>query len=593
MTAKYEDFLNELVVLEKKYLLYSHGHDFVNQAVLDLLRTIGEIHSTTPNIKIVDTGFSLIINGVEFSADSIKAGYIMQLLGGRGITSVTFCSGVGFSPIIDFLYLLNAIPTNSKLLYHTDIQYAIHNIDSIIIEEMDYSSLRYGYQTEIQDVSSSKTSIRSELIKSLKTFNPLVDSLTTDELIDIALEELSKMSENEASIFLKGLPYEAISVVVARANVKKNSISPSLVDLLVAMDLARKLAGGESLETPNEVISDDQINKLVEREAYELYVTEDYRQHLRSLLSYDAQSENSMNELDLFDSKLINRTIVTALLHLVKNKLDSSMHVSFLDSIYKYLDEFIDSKDWQFIYSVINDDRVRSYLNKDSTVLKLSQAIRASKSYSDSNLQEVIKVSGPKNLGWLIDGFLNEEDLRTRRRILVLIQSFQEIAAIQAVRKYIGDPTRMLSTFSPMIDDHLDSIPKDLVAKLYICDSMEAKFLAMRILLTQNDDRIIDDMKHLIQVGNDEQVLSLLDLIKEFRVTEVVGTLVERISAFYIDENMYKYIVRAIDTIARIDSNAFQDLYNRLMNNKLTLSPKKLSRIKRYLKGVSHDNKSR
>lgn len=591
--AKYEDFLNELVILEKKYLLYSHGHDFVNQAVLDLLRTIGEIHSTTPNIKIIDTGFSLIINGVEFSADNIKAGYIMQLLGGRGITSVTFCSGVGFSPIIDFLYLLNAIPTNSKLLYHTDIQYAIHNIDSIIVEEMDYSSLRYGYQTEVQDVSPGKTNIRSELIKSLKAFNPLVDSLNTDELIDIALEELSKMSEDEASDFLKGLPYEAISVVVARANVKKNSISPSLIDLLVAMDLARKLAGGESLETPDEEISDDQISKLVEREAYELYVTEDYRQHLRSLLSYDAQSENSVVEFDLFDSKLINRTIVTALLHLVKNKLHASMHKSFLDSIHKYLDEFIDSNDWQFIQSIIDDERVHSYLNKDSTVSKLSQAIRASKSYSDNNLQEVIKVSGPKNLGWLIDEFLDEEDLRTRRRILVLIQSFQEMAAIQAVRKYVDDPARKLSLFIPMIDDHLDSIPKDLAMRLYICDSMDANFLAMRILLTQNDDKIKSDIKNLIQVGNNEQVLSLLDLIKEFRVTEVVSTLVEKISTFYIDDNMYKYIVRVIDTIAWIDHDAFQDLYNRLMNNKLTLSPKKLSRIKRYLKGVSHDYKSR
>lgn len=593
MAVKYEDFLNELVVLEKKYLLYSHGHDFVNQAVLDLLRTIGEIHSTTPNIKIIDTGFSLIINGVEFSADNIRAGYIMQLLGGRGITSVTFCSGVGFSPIIDFLYLLNAIPTNSKLLYHTDIQYAIHNIDSIIIEEMDYSSLRYGYQTEIQDVSSGKTNIRSELIKSLKTFNPLVDRLNTDELIDIALEELSKMSENEASDFLKGLPYEAISVVVARANVKKNSISPSLVDLLVAMDLARKLAGGESLETPDEGISDDQINKLVEREAYELYVTEDYRQHLRSLLSYDAQSDNSINGFDLFDSKLINRTIATALLHLVKNNLDSSMHMSFLDSIHKYLDEFIDSKDWQFIHSFISDERVRSYLNNDSTVSKLSQVIRASKSYSDNNLQEVINASGPKNLGWLIDAYIDEEDLRTRRRILVLIQSFQEKAAIQAVRKYIGDPTRKISIFIPMIDDNLDSIPKELAMKLYICDSADAKFLALRILLTQNDDKIINEMKRLIQAGNNEQILILLDLIKEFRISEVVGTLVERISTFYIDDNMYKYIVRAIDTISWIDPNVFQDLYNRLMNNKLTLSPKKLSRIKRHLKGVSHDNKSR
>lgn len=590
MTAKYEDFLNELVVLEKKYLLYSHGHDYVNQAVLDLLRTIGEIHSTTPNIKMVDTGFNLVINGVEFSADNMKVGYLMQLLGGRGITSITFCSGVGFSSIIDFLYLLNAIPTNSKLLYHTDIQYAIHNIDSIIIEEMDYNSLRYGYQAEIQKASSD---IRSELCNSLKNYNSGVEGLSTDELIDIALEELSKMSESQASEFLKGLPYEAISVVTARANVKKNSISPSLIDLLVAMDLARKLSGGDSLETPAEGMSDDQINKLVEREAYELYVSEDYRQHLRSLLSHDTQSAGRVSEIDLFDSKLINRTIVTALLHLVRNKLDDSMHISFVDSIHKYLDEFIDTRDWQFIHSIMNDERVHTYMNKDSTVLKLSQTVRASRSYSDNNLLEIIKVSGPKNLGWLIDAYLNEEELRTRRGILIIIQSFQEMAAIQAVIKYIGDPTRKISIFIPIVEDHLKSIPKDLAVKLYACDSSDAKFLAMRILLTQDDDSIITDIEKLIKTGEDDLVLGLTDLIREFKITEVAGALMSKIDTFHIDDDMYKLIVRIIDTIAWIDADAFEDLKKRLMKYRLTISPKKLGRIKKHIKGVSHDNKSR
>jgi len=593
LTSKYEDFLNELVILEKKYLLYSRGHDFVNQAALDLLRTIGEIHNGTTSIRIVDNGYNLVINDVKFNENNIKASYLSQLLGGRAINSVTFLPGVGFSSMMDFLYLLNAIPNNSKLLYHTDIQFAIHNIDSIKVEEIDYGRLRYGYGDEAQNQSGDEKNIKIQLYESLKTINPNIENSDTNELIDIALEELSKMSRTEGTDFLQGLTDDVLSEMIARVKAKENSISPSLIDLLVAMDSARKLSGNDSLEKSFDEISYDQVNKLVEREAYELYVSEDYRQHLRSLLSYDSQSMDSNTEIDMFDKTLINRTILTALIQLTKNKLDNKMHLSFVESIHKYLDEFIDGNDWQFIRSMTSDELVCSYLEQDSTVLRMSEAIRSSNSYRDNNLEEVIKVSGPKNLYWMLDSYINEENFSTRRGILNLIQSFQETAAIHAVKRFLGDPTIEISKCMPIIKEHAGSIPKELSSKLFTCDSADAKLLAMRILLTQNDESVKNDIDRIIQNGESDMIFGVLDLIREFRITELSGTLVDRISTFYINESKFKFIVKTIDTISWIDSSAFRELENRLMRKRLTISPKKLRRIKKYLKGVSHDHKSR
>lgn len=591
--AKYEDFLNELVILEKKYLLYSHGHDFVNLAVLDLLRTMGELHEITPKIKIVDTGNGLVVNDVEFHGGNVKAGYLMQLLGGRGILSVTFSAGVGFSSILDFFYLLNAIPTNSKLLYHSDIQFAIHNIDSIEIEEVDYGSLRYGYGAEAKDQTAEDNPMRAQLQESLKTFDPDIGSYNTDELIDIALDELSKMPQNKVPDFLQGLSNDAVSEIIARVNAKGNSISPSLIDLLLAVESARKLAGDDNLERVHEEISYDQVNKLVEREAYELYVSDDYRQHLRSLLAYDIQSVDSIAEIDMFDRSLIDRTILTALIHLTRNKLDNRMQVSFVDSIHKYLDEFIDCKDWQFIQSISDNEVVASYLKEDSTVERLSETIRGSKSYSNNHLMEVLQTSGTKNLSWLMDSYIDEGDSRIRRGILILIQSFQEIGAIHAVIRFLGDPAKDLSIFMPIIKGHLGSVPRDLSSKLFALDSADAKLLAMRILLTQEDKGVKNHMEGFILTGENEFVLGLLDLVREFRITELTGTLIKRIRTFYIDETMFKLTIKTIDTISWIDSKAYGDLEKRLMKTVITLSPKKLRRIKKYLKGVSHDYKSR
>ncbi|MCR3955515.1 MAG: hypothetical protein NUK57_04405 [Gudongella sp.] len=593
MISKYEDLLNELVILEKKYLLYSRGHDFVNMAALDILRTIGEIHASTPSITIVDNGFNLVINGVEFNDYNIKASYLSQLLGSRGIKSLTLLPGVGFSSLMDFLYLLNSIPNNSKLLYHTDIQYAIHNIDSIQVEEIDYGSLRYGYSHEGQEESIEENNIRTQLYESLKTLDSVNDSCGTEELIDIALEEMSEMSQTQVTEFLQGLSDDAVSEIIARIKARENSISPSLLDLLIAMDSARKLAGEDSTGKAVEEISSDQLSKLVEREAYELYVSEDYRMHLRSLLSHDIDPQDGSMNIDMFDKNLINRTILMALVHLTRSKLDDVMQVSFVDSIHGYIDEFIDCQDWEFIHSISDEELVSSYLKQDSTVLGLSEATRGKISHPDSHLMEVIKVSGPKNIDWLMDAYVDEDDLRSRRVILGLIQEFQETAAILAVKRYLGDPTQKISLLMPIIKDHLDWIPRELSSGLFTCDSPDAKLLAMRILLTEGDEGVKKDMERIIGDGRDELVMGSLHLVRDFGVTELMDTIVDRITTFYIDESSHKYIVKAIDTISWLDSEAFRDLEKSLMGKRLTLSPKRLRSIKKYLKGVSHDHISR
>ena len=594
LKARYGDFLNELVILGKKYLLYSHGHDFVNQAVLDLLRTIGDIHRDTPSIKIVDTGYSLVINEVEFSMDDMKVEYLMHLLGGRGIFSITFNSGVGFSSIVDFLYLLNSIPTNSKLLYHDEIQLAIHNIDFIEVQEVDYGKLKYLYKDKdkenIENIENEKQ-IRMQLYEELKSLNPEIQPNNTDEMIDMALDRLSQMPQAKAQEFLKDLSAEVVSKIIERVNAKANLISPSLIDLLFAMDTARKLVGEDKAVEEVEEISSDQVNKLVERESYELYVTEDYRQHLRSLLAYDVQAQDEIKGVEIFDKTLINRTIVTALLNLTKNKLDTTMEISFADTIMKYLEEFISNRDWDFIQSVSNEELVSKFLKRDNTVKLLSETIRENRSYNDEDLLEVIKISGPKNINWLVDSYLEEDDSRIRRGILKLIQPYQEEAAIYATRRLIEDPTTKIGLLNPLIKDHLGSIPMDLASRLILSESIDSKLLAMRIQLTQGDEGVKKELDRLIIESDCDLALSLLDLVKDFRITEVIGSVLEKIKVFYIDHKMYKYIVKAIDTISLIDVKAYEELENKLIKTKITLSPSNLKNVKNYLKGVSHGNK--
>ena len=582
-----------MVMLEKKYLLYSQIHDFVNHAVLDLLRIIREILCETWEVRIVDTGNGMVVNDVDFHAFDLRVEYLTYLFGGRGIRAVTFLKDVDFSSIKDFMYLLNSIPSNSNLLYHTDIQFAIHSISSIKIEEVEYGRLRYGYGEGGQDLPPDEKKTRVQLYESLKTADSSIDSYETDELVDMALEEISQMSQAEVLDFFQGLSDDSISLMVTRVQTKENSISPSLVDLLVALDSARKQAGADRLEKSSDRISYAQVNKLVEREAYESYVSEDYREYIQSLLAYDMKSPENMEGIDFFDNGLINRTIVTALIHLAKNKLHKYLEGSILEIINSYLDEFVDFRDWEFIHSIIGEDSVSSYLKQDSSVKRLSQVINSGNSYGDHYVMEIIKVSGQKNINWLMDSYMAQGDLTQRNRILAMLRMFGGAAMIQAITKIIGDPEGLMPMMVPIIEGNLGSVPRELSSRLLEVDFAGGKLLAIRILLIQNDQKVKHFMKQMIQNGDDDFVFQLLDLIEEFKIIELTDVLIAKIKTLYISQDNLRFILKTIDTVFSVDSQAFRELENRLMRRKVTLSPKNLGSIKGYLKGVCHDHKSR
>lgn len=585
MKDKYDDLLNELVIFEKRCLLYSHAHEFLDQAADDLIKTINELHKITPKIRIAALGNNLAINDVDYSDSSSKSTYLAELLSDRGIFSITLNPGIESSSIQDFLYLLNSIPSKSKLLYHLDIQLDMYNISSIAIEEMDYSSIIYGYEDEVQVQPSNLKLNKNQIHKALRSLYPKSGYMRKDELIVMAMEEIKKMSPEEVSDFISELSDEVVSAILKKLKAKENSIPPSLIDLLAVLDLEKKLAGGESADE----MSRDQINKLIERQAYEMYVSEDYSQHLQSLLALDTQSLDKLDKIDLFDKVLISKTIIKALINLTENRLDRDLYDSFVETIHNYIDEFIGRGDWHFINSILNNELVSSYLKKDTAVEGLSRAVRKKNSYNDNYLLEVLKVSGPKNINWLIDLYIDENDVENRKSILKLIFLFGEIASIKAIEKIVADQTQDISLLMPIIENNFEIIPRALIQRLLSMDLMNAKLLAINILLTQNDENIKDYIEDIIQSSEGDLVIELLDLIREYKITECIQVLIARIKTFYISEANLKFILKTIDTVSSIDKQSYKELSKRLKRKWFSLSPKRLRLIKKYLIGVSYE----
>lgn len=589
MKDKYDDLLNELVVFEKKYLLYSHAQEFLDQAGGDLIKIINELHKFTPKIRIAALGNNLAINDVEYSDNNSKAAYLAQLLSDRGIFSISINPGIEALSIQDFLHLLNSIPKKSKLMYHLDIQLDMYNIESIDIEEMDYSSIIYGYEDEVVDNSSDLKLNKNQIHKALKSLYPKIDSPKKDQLILMAMEEIKNMSPEEVSEFISGLSDDVVSAILKMLKSKENSISPSLIDLLVVLDSARKLAGDDSTNILDDEMSRDQINKLIEREAYEMYVSEDYSQHLQSLLALDIQSLDKLDKIDLFDKVLVSKTIVKALIHLSKNDLDIDSYDSFVDTIQNIIDELIEIGDWQFIHSLLNNDIVSSYLKKDTAVQGLARRISKKNTYKDSYLLEVLKASGPKNINWLIDLYIDKDDVEAREGILELICLFGEIASIKTIEKIVSDQSLDISLLRPIIEKNFEIIPRVLVVKLLSLNLQSAKLLAINILLRQEDDKVNELIEEVIKGNDEDLVLELLDLIREYKMSKSIQALILRIKTFYISEEHLKYILKTIDTVSSIDNKKYQELSKRLMRKWFSLSPKRLKLIKKHLIGVGYE----
>ncbi len=592
MKDKYDDLLNELVILQKMYLLYSHGHMFLEQGAISLLKILNELHKTTPKIRIAGLGKSLLINNVEYENANPKVGYLSHLLGGRGIFSISFNLGVELDSILDFFYLLNAIPNKSNLLYHRDIQIAMHNINFIEIEEMDYSGIRYSYEDEGQNHSTDIVLNKNQLYEVLKSLNSAMDSFKKNELIDIAMEEINKMSPDEVSDFIAGLSDEAVSEILKIVKAKETSISP-LLDRLVVLDASRRLAVNEEVGQLNNRMSNNQLNKLIEGEAYELYVSEKYKQHLGNISESHSPSLEKFSMTDLFDKALISKTVVIALIHLSKNELDTGMQDRFVESIYNYIDEFLENGDWYFIYSILNNKLVSTYLEQDSTVQKLAQGIINNKSYTNNHAFEILKVSGPKNLNWLMDLYIDESEGESKKSILNLILLFSETASVEAINKIISYPTQNFSSLVPIIENNLGAIPRVLLLQLLSSDLANVKLLAIKILLTRKDYQVKNEIEQIILNGEDHLVMGILDLIRDYKLTAYTEALVGRIRTLYISKDHLKITLKTIDTVALIDDSGFQNWAKQLMRKRFTLSPRNLRIIKQHLKGASHGKRVR
>ena len=142
----------------------------------------------------------------------------------------------------------------------------------------------------------------------------------------------------------------------------------------------------------------------------------------------------------------------------------------------------------------------------------------------------------------------------------------------------------------PIIENNFETIPKVLLLQLLAIDLANIKLLAIKILLKQNDDKVNYYIEEIIQNGEDNLVIGLLDFIKEYKITELSEALMGKIKTLYISEDKLKYILKTIDIISSIDNQAYQELSKRLNRKWFTLSPRKLKIIKKYLIGASYGN---
>lgn len=580
----YDDFLNKLVILEKKNLLYSHDHDFLDQSASDLMKVINELHKITPKIRIAALGDNLAINDLDYSDNNPKASYLAHLLSDRGIFSISLNPGIGANSIQEFLNLLNSIPKKSKLLYHLDIQLDMYNINAIEIEEMDYSSVVYGYEDEMLGLNDTKLN-KNQIKKALQSLYPKLGSGKKDQLILMAMEEMKKMSEDEASDYILGLSEEVVSAILKMLKEKENPSSPSLVDLLRVLENDKELTEDEASDRINQ----EYINKLMEKEPYEMYLSDDYSKHLQNLLAFDLDSINKLDKIDLFDKGLVNKTILKALINLYKSDSNLDFHKSFLENIHTIINEFIDLGDFQFIHSLLNEEVIGFYLRKETPIFGISKAVKKKKAYKDIYIFEILKASGPKNINWLLDSYLKEEDKDTREDILKLVFEFGEVASVKIIEKIISDQIQDISLFIPLIKDNYKIIPRSLVIKLLSLNIIDAKLLAINILLTQEDEKAKGIIDEIIQGDDNILIYELLDLIKEYKIKESIESLVAKIKTFYISKEHLKYILKTIDTVSVIDKESYQGLSKGLMKKWFSLSPKNLKVIKKHLIGVSYE----
>ncbi|MCK8058529.1 MULTISPECIES: HEAT repeat domain-containing protein [unclassified Fusibacter] len=477
--------------------------------------------------------------------------------------------------------------------------------------------------THILDECYHRSKQGGQLVDKKKVFEtiskmfPEFTSELKEVILSTSFEKLNGFSEEfELDEFINAISIEMTQAFLEHASRQNKEISPALIKLISAFsqtDKQKRKGAAKPGEEPS--IHYKQIEKLFERELYEDYVPDEYGEILSDIrlgdsreIEIDKESFDAEGYIEALDSSYVNKRVVGAILKLIDGELDQQAFYDFVTDIAGMLQGFLHEAEYALLlhihhvlhrHNIQSEDQNRSLaiafvLNAYSELAFTSQlkadyqGLLKSKTFGAGfdELNELIVLSGKKNLTWLLDCFLEATTDIERQKVFDLVVNFGNSASIAALDKIGEVSDEQIPILLRVVEVGWDHAISARLRELLESHELEVRIAVIDLFLRHHDRYAITTLKELLDSKKMEEAVQALALIRACAINEMAPHLAEMIKVFYVSDDSLRLNRELLDTLASLKEIEVLPTLEKIARHNVSLTLKNLKKTQLHLYGT-------
>ncbi len=428
------------------------------------------------------------------------------------------------------------------------------------------SLLLNSYKEMLKKIFSSSDEHSSALVGKQAFLESLQNALVDlaeelkNQLMEITARHLSEV-EDEALIrdMLFSMPGEMLLAALERISGEGQQISPSLTKLMANIARAQDQSGAPDTTGQFDTATRDKIQKLLSKERYDEYVPEDYSDILQKISAGLVGTDKKVDfdveaHLPGLQDERLNRDITIALMTLMSGDLDEQVYADFCARVARGIADLIHAREYTLLVNVYKalvhhvsykaglaaraaaSAAVQAF-SEERCIKLLADAFSARTDAKDSALEELVMLTGARNLGWLMRQYLQLYSSERGQQLFALLGRFGARAAEEAVALLSSCTDAQAMALLKLIRANGDNACIQAVRRLLDSDSADLRLEALRTLLKIKDASVLPVLKKMLYARDRRTVEKALLFIQENDVAEVAADLASMLKIRFISRD--------------------------------------------------------
>ncbi len=442
-----------------------------------------------------------------------------------------------------------------------------------------------------------------------KTFYNLSPDLK-EQILSATFDTINNAeNENILEEIMHSMPGDMVVEVLTQAVLNKKVMSPMLIKLLSVLYRAGKQSQENVKEEkgPSKNPVWERIEELFNKAGYEKYLSEDYANQLQSIaLGADSDQVGSpagfpgKKYIQTLQEQSIDRHLSSALLFLMEGNIEEQIYSDYANKISQIIPGLLENGDYRYlitIYSTLRKqmekgkgqvayeaaDKVLNTFLNDNFTSRLSQAFNSQSNGQNREFEELIIITGKRNLPWLIDQFLKEKNSKKAQQTFKLICRFGPQAAEAALAKIPESRDKQVIMLLELIRGCGNTVSSVQIRQLLKSNNIEVRLEAIKNLIEQDDPDAIYTLRELVRSRKNETAFKAMKIIHDYKIYELNQELVMQIKTFYISGHAFERNKAILALLGNLGSVEALPILRKKARARFSLTPGLLRQIQEYL----------